>query len=71
MASAMRRFVIGGLSVIFLVTAANAQQAGGGQKRHHQKTDTTQPRPKVDEKAYSDALKSIPNKPYDPWVGTR
>jgi hypothetical protein len=73
MASAMRSFVIGTLSVVFLVTASNAQQAGGGQKRHQQKTDrsATPTTAKADEKAYNAALKSIPNKPYDPWSGTR
>jgi hypothetical protein len=68
-----RSFVIGTLSVVFLVTASNAQQASGGQKRHQQKTDrsATQTTAKADEKAYNAALKSIPNKPYDPWFGTR
>ena len=26
---------------------------------------------KADEKAYQDALKRVPNKPYDPWQGAR
>jgi len=26
---------------------------------------------KADEKAYQDALKKVPNKPYDPWQGAR
>jgi flagellar biosynthesis component FlhA len=70
MVSAMKSFVIGTLSVVFLVTASNAQQASGGQKRHQQKTDrsATQTTAKADEKAYNAALKSIPNKP---WFGTR
>jgi hypothetical protein len=32
---------------------------------------TTQTSPKADEKAYNATLKSLPNKPYDPWLGTR
>jgi hypothetical protein len=63
------------LCVAFLVSASNAQTGGigSGQKRHQQKTEksATQTTPKADEKAYNAALKSIPNKPYDPWLGTR
>jgi hypothetical protein len=45
---------------------------GGGRKQHQQKSDKpdTQ-KPKVDDKAYNAALKSLPNKPYDPWHGAR
>jgi hypothetical protein len=63
--------------VAFLVSASEAQQAtggtGGGQRHHQQKTDkpVTQTAPKADEKAYNAALKTIPNKPYDPWLGAR
>lgn len=75
MARAIRTLVLAILSVAFLVSVASAQQAtggGGGQKRH-QKTDksATQTAPKADDKAYNAALKSLPNKPYDPWFGTR
>jgi hypothetical protein len=64
------------LAVALPMSGANAQQTGIGQgsgRKHQQyKTDsaklTTQ---KADEKAYSAALKSIPNKPYDPWSGAR
>jgi hypothetical protein len=55
---------------------ANAQQTGTGQgsgrKHQDKKDDATKPTAqKADEKAYSAALKSIPNKPYDPWSGAR
>jgi hypothetical protein len=59
-----------------LVSVAQAQQsnagsgAGNGQK-HHQQKPATAVAPKADEKAYNAALKSLPNKPYDPWAGTR
>jgi hypothetical protein len=59
-----------------LVSAALAQQAGtgpgGGRKQHEQKNNTAaSTAPKADDKAYNAALKSLPNKPYDPWSGTR
>jgi hypothetical protein len=65
------------LCVVFLVCASNAQQAGSGtggeQKRPQQKTEKppTQTTPKADENAYNATLKSMHNKPYDPWLGTR
>ena len=76
MASAIRSLVMAILCVAFVVSASNAQQATsgtGGQKHHQQRTEksATQTTPKADEKAYNAALKSIPNKPYDPWSGTR
>jgi hypothetical protein len=76
MASAIKTLVMATLCVAFLVSASEAQQTvsgGGGQKHHQQKTErsATQTTPKVDEKAYNAALKTIPNKPYDPWFGTR
>jgi hypothetical protein len=44
---------------------------GGGHK-HQQKTDKSDPqKPKVDDKAYNAALKSLPDKPYDPWRDAR
>ena len=77
MANPIRSFVFAILSIAILVSVANAQQAtsesGNGQKRHKQKVEksTTQTAPKANEKAYSAALKSLPNKPYDPWFGAR
>jgi len=77
MASAIRVFVFAIFSVAFLVSVAMAQQptsgTGNGQKRHQQKANKsiTQTSPKADEKAYNATLKSLPNKPYDPWLGTR
>jgi hypothetical protein len=45
---------------------------GGGHKQHQQKTDKTDPqKQKADEKAYNAALKSLPDKPHDPWQGAR
>jgi ribosomal protein S25 len=77
MANTIRALVFTILSLAFLASVADAQQAtsgtGGGQKRHQQKTDKSaaQTAPKADEKAYNAALKRLPNKPYDPWSGAR
>jgi hypothetical protein len=76
MADTIRAIVFAILSLALLVSFAHAQQAtggaGGGQKRHQQKTDkSAHTAPKADEKAYNAALKSLPNKPYDPWFGAR
>jgi hypothetical protein len=62
-------------SAICLTTvSAHAQGVGGvgGGHKHQQKTDKTDPqKPKADDKAYNAALKSLPDKPYDPWQGAR
>jgi len=77
MASTIRAVVFAILSLAFLAPVSHAQQAtngsGDGQKRHHQKIDKSaaQTAPKADEKAYNATLKSLPNKPYDPWFGAR
>jgi hypothetical protein len=45
---------------------------GNGRKHRDQKANATAPTAaKADEKAYYAALKNLPNKPYDPWSGTR
>ena len=62
-------------SAIALTTvSAHAQGVGGlgGGHKHQQKADKTDPqKPKADDKAYNAALKSLPDKPYDPWQGAR
>jgi hypothetical protein len=72
----IKTLVVAALSIALIVSTAKAQQpntgSGSGRKHHEQKTNTTAPTtPKADEKAYNAALKSLPNKPYDPWAGTR
>jgi hypothetical protein len=73
----IRALVFAALCLAFLTSVSGAQQAtsgtGGGQGRHQQKADksATQTAPKADDKAYNAALKSLPNKPYDPWFGAR
>jgi hypothetical protein len=55
--------------------SAQAQGMGGmgGGHKHQKQTDKTDPqKPKVDDKAYNAALKSLPDKPKpDPWQGAR
>ena len=74
---AIARFVVAVLALVLLVESAHAQamgggSGGGGRKQHQQKADKTDAqRPKVDDKAYNAALKSLPDKPYDPWRGAR
>jgi hypothetical protein len=72
-------FVIAAFALALLASAANAQMAdsgggglGGGKGRQQkaEKTDT-QHAPKADEKAYAAALKTVPDKPFDPWHGVR
>jgi hypothetical protein len=72
-------FAVAALTVAVLVGSAyaqvdsNANPSGGMGRRHQQKqadkTDTQ--KPKVDDKAYNAALKSLPDKPFDPWLGAR
>jgi hypothetical protein len=60
--------------VISLATvSAHAQGMGGGGHKHQKQTDKTEPqKSKADDKAYSAALKGIPDKAKpDPWQGTR
>jgi hypothetical protein len=72
------RFIAAALAFALMVEGAYAQatsgagSGGGGRKQHQQKADKPDAqKPKVDDKAYNAALKSLPNKPYDPWHGTR
>jgi hypothetical protein len=64
------------LTATLLAQSIYAQTPGGGsgsgRKQHQQKADKpTSQAPKADEKAYNAALKSLPNKPFDPWSGAR
>jgi hypothetical protein len=53
------------------MSGVTAQAAGGhkGKQESADKTDTS--KPKADEKAYAQALSSVPNKTHDPWNGVR
>jgi hypothetical protein len=77
------RTIIAALAIALTTIAAQAQDtggqnvpgqglSGGGRRQHHDKADkNTVQKPKVDEKAYDAALKSLPDKPSDPWHGVR
>jgi hypothetical protein len=63
----MRTFLVG-LMVALLAFPAAAEAAG---RKHRGATQTTERKPKVDEKAYGAALSTLPDKKYDPWSGMR
>ena len=60
------------LASAFGLTTINAHAQGmggfGGGHKHQQKSDKSDPqKSKADDKAYNAALKTLPDKPYDPW----
>jgi hypothetical protein len=64
------------LASAFGLTTINAHAQGmggfGGGHKHQQTTDKSDPqKSKADDKAYNAALKTLPDKPYDPWRGAR
>jgi hypothetical protein len=76
MKAASAKLVIAILAAALLAQSCYAQAPGGGGsgggRKHQQKADKPASQtPKVDEKAYNAALKSLPNKPFDPWRGAR
>ena len=73
---AIAPFFLATFVIALLVGSANAQAPGGGGfgggRKHEQKSEKpAEQKPKVDDKAYKNALKSLPDKPYDPWHGAR
>jgi hypothetical protein len=62
------------LAVLALLAVPAQAQMGGG-KRGHRGDDTSaaNKKPKVDDKAYQEALKRIPDskEKYDPWAVTK
>ena len=65
----MRAFVVA-LAMVLLALSAYAQGGPTGRK-HHGSEQKTGERKKVDDKAYSRALSSLPDKKYDPWKDMR
>jgi hypothetical protein len=60
------------VALALTVSAAQAQMMGGGHKqRQDSAAKSDAQKPKADEKAYTAALSSIPDKPHDPWHGVR
>lgn len=75
-------FAIAAAALALSGPGANAQMAGanglgggsggGGRHQHQQTAAKTAPQaPKADEKAYTAALQSLPDKHFDPWHGVR
>ena len=68
----MRTLVMAVAALALLAVPAQAQMAG---KRGHQSDNTKaeDKKPKVDDKAYQEALKRIPDskEKYDPWAVTK
>ena len=71
----MAKLIITIMMVALLAQNCYAQAggggSGGGRKHQHKADKPTAQTPKADDKAYNAALKSLPNKPFDPWRGTR
>ncbi len=71
---AIARFLLAAFAAALLAGSAQAQSPGGfgGGRKHEQKSDKpAEQKPKVDEQAYKNALKKLPDKPYDPWRNAR
>jgi len=62
------------VAVLALLAApAQAQMAGGKRGNQSDNTKAEEKKPKVDDKAYQEALKRIPDskEKYDPWAVTK
>jgi hypothetical protein len=68
----MKTFTVAAALLALLVLPADAQM-GGGRRHDGDDKKTDQKKPQVDEKAYNEALKRIPEpkEKYDPWSGAR
>ena len=77
MRSTTTKLIIAIVSIVLLTDSPHAQATGGGgpgggRKQHQQKADKpAEQTPKADDKAYNAALKSLPDKKYDPWHAAR
>jgi hypothetical protein len=71
----MKTLMVAAALLALLVTVPSDAQMGGGGGRGHKgaESKTDDKKPKVDEKAYNEALKRIPDskEKYDPWGGAR
>jgi hypothetical protein len=75
------KFAMAALAVVLLTASAYAQGVGGvgdqgagfggPHRRQAAKKTTEPPKQKADEKAYSAALKALPDKKYNAWNGVR
>ena len=67
---------LGAALALTVMTAGAQAQMGGGSPSggrqpfgSHNSGPKDPPKTKADDKAYTSALKGLPNKPYDPWHG--
>ena len=69
----MKTLTAGVMALALATTPAYAQMGGGKRPRGDDNKKTEEKKPKVDDKAYQDALKRIPEpkEKYDPWSGAR
>jgi hypothetical protein len=70
----MKTLTVAAALLTLLTLPAQAQMGGGmGKRGQGGDTKSEDKTPKVDEKAYKDALKRIPEpkEKYDPWSGAR
>jgi hypothetical protein len=59
-------------ALALMVSGADAQMSGGGHKQQQKSAATTgTQKPKADEKAYNQAINSLPDKKADPWHDMR
>ena len=65
----MKTLTVGAVALALAATSAHAQM----RRPHGDDRKVEDKKPKVDEKAYNDALKRIPEsrEKYDPWSGAR
>ena len=68
----MKILTVAAVLMALLVLPAQAQM-GGGRRHGGDDKKAEQKKPQVDEKAYNEALKRIPEpkEKYDPWSGAR
>ena len=69
------RYLILAMAIVLLTCSVHAQEMKTGKGRHQQDTQKTEDKAKrkADQKAYEDALKSIPEskEKLDPWKSMR
>jgi hypothetical protein len=62
------RLILAAIAIALLVLPAHAQR---GHRHHGASQQKSANKPKVDEKAYSKALSTLPDQKYDPWNNMR
>ena len=60
-----------GIAAALSMSGASAQTMGGSHKHQSSTAKSDTQKSKADEKAYAQAIGSLPNKSYDPWNSLR